>query len=68
MKKTKFNVKGMHCKSCEMLLSDALEDLQGVKKIQASADKGIVSVEFDDKIVSENDILSIIKMQGYEIS
>jgi len=64
MKKTTIKIKGMHCKSCEMLISDALEDL-GVKS-KVDSQKGIAVVEFDEKEVSEKKIKKIIKNEGYQ--
>ena len=62
--KAKINVKGMHCKSCEVLLTDSLEEI-GVKA-KVSASKGLVEVEYDDTKVSLEKIKSAIKKEGYE--
>ena len=63
--KTKLNVKGMHCKSCEMLLKDALEDI-GVQAT-ANAKTGEVTVEYDDAKTDLATIKKIIKKEGYDI-
>ena len=65
MKKITLKVKGMHCKSCSMLIEDALEDL-GVKS-KVDSDKGIAIVEFDESKVSEKTIKKTIKGEGYKI-
>ena len=51
MKKIKLYIKGMHCKSCEMLLEDAFEDL-GVVSSKIDFAKGQAIVEFDETKVS----------------
>ncbi|MFH1641781.1 MAG: heavy metal-associated domain-containing protein [Nanoarchaeota archaeon] len=61
----KINVNGMHCKSCEMLIKDALEDQEGVKKVYVSHNN--VTVTFDEKIVGIDQLKSIIKKEGYEV-
>jgi copper chaperone CopZ len=61
------NVKGMHCKSCELLLADALMEIKRVKKILADHKNGNVKVEYDvDSILPQ--IKSAIKELGYSVS
>ncbi|MBW3004062.1 cation transporter [Candidatus Woesearchaeota archaeon] len=59
--------KGMHCTSCEMLVKDALGDVDGVNEVQVSHKKGIVYVDFDKNKVKEGTIKEIIKKEGYKI-
>ena len=66
MKKIDLKIKGMHCKSCETLISDALEE-KGVKSKVDSA-KGTATVEFDEKKVSLPQIKEIIKKEGYQVA
>lgn len=67
MANIKIKTKGMHCSSCEMLVKDALEELDGVSTANADHKSGVISVDFDDNKVNEKDILEIIKLEGYEI-
>lgn len=62
---TEFNVKGMHCKSCEMLIEDALMDLKGVKKVNIDHKTGVVLVDHDN--VDLGKIKSVIVDEGYEV-
>ena len=64
--KKKLTVKGMHCESCEVLIKDALLEVDGVKSAQVSRAKNSVEVEFDEKKVSEQKIKDIIKQEGYD--
>ncbi|MBI2665872.1 heavy-metal-associated domain-containing protein [Candidatus Woesearchaeota archaeon] len=64
MKQTILTVKGMHCKSCEVLIKDALEEL-GVNSCSVDHKKGTVAVNFDEKKVSLEQIKHIIKNEGY---
>jgi copper chaperone len=63
--KTKLNVKGMHCTSCEMLVKDALEDRGVIAK--ASRERNTVDVNFDEKKISLKEIKAEIKKQGFEV-
>lgn len=65
MKKITIKVKGMHCKSCSMLIEDVLEDL-GVKS-KVNDKEGIAIVEFDENKVSEEKIRAAIKKEGYKV-
>ncbi len=65
--KKKFEVKGMHCKSCEMLVKDSLEEESGVNSADVSYAEGLVNVEFDEAKISEKKIMSIIRNEGYEV-
>ena len=63
--KKPFNVKGMHCKSCEMLIKDVVSEIDGVKKVDVSLINNTVTVDFDDK--KENIIIKIIEKEGYHV-
>ena len=62
-----FKVKGMHCKSCEMLITDSLNETEGVQQATASQKSGIVNVRFDEAKVSPAQIKAIIQKEGYEV-
>jgi len=66
MKKQTLKVAGMHCPSCEMLIKESLED-KGVKVIEISHKKGIVSVEYDEKKVKDSEIKTTIEHEGYKV-
>jgi copper ion binding protein len=62
------NVKGMHCKSCEMLIKDSVTELDGVKKVDISLAKNTVAVEFDDTKIKEAAIKKAIENEGYKVA
>ncbi len=66
MKKITLNVKGMHCPSCEVLVKDSLEELEGIGRAKADSKSGIVEVDFDESKTSINKIKSIINKEGYK--
>jgi len=67
-KKLSMNVKGMHCKSCEMLIKDSVTELDGVKKVDISLAKNTVAVEFDDTKIKEAAIKKAIENEGYKVA
>jgi len=58
-------VKGMHCKSCEVLLKDSIEELHEVKVLKADHKSGILEIEAKESQLEQ--IKSIIKKEGYTI-
>ncbi len=67
MVKKTLNVKGMHCKSCEMLIKDSLSEVDGVKKVDVSLTKNTVTVYYDEKKVKEGMIKNVIETEGYHV-
>jgi len=67
MKVICFDVKGMHCPSCETLLKEDLEELAGVKSAAASHKTNKVVVEFDEKKTSEKEIKQVMKALKYKV-
>lgn len=55
-------VKGMHCKSCEMLLEDSLKE-KGATKVSVSYKTGELEVEG----LSKEDIEKVVKEEGYTL-
>ena len=56
----------MHCKSCEMLIGDALTDA-GAHKTTLDFKKGTCQVEYDEKLLSEKTIKDLIVKEGYKV-
>ncbi len=67
MASIKIKTKGMHCSSCEMLVKDSLEEMEGVDTASADHKSGIVEVNFDENMVRKEKIMEIIKLEGYDI-
>jgi copper chaperone CopZ len=65
--KAKIQTKGMHCKSCEMLIKDALEGLHGVIRAEAEHKKGVVLVEFNELEINEETLRKAIANEGYDV-
>ncbi len=60
-------IRGMHCRSCELLLEDAIGGVQGVTKVNVNFRKGCATVEHGTDIPSQNEIESAVKTAGYTV-
>lgn len=68
MKTITTNVKGMHCTSCEVLITDALKDTGAVSDVKISHKTGQAKVTFDEKKIDEKKIKSLIEGEGYTVA
>lgn len=59
-------IKGMHCRSCEITLTDKLESLYSVKKAEVSLRKKTATV-YADRLPHSSDIEKAVLQAGYEI-
>ena len=60
-----FRVEGMHCSGCPMEVESIEDDLPGIKKVSASYKKAQMVVEFDETLVSDEQIIAAVKQHGY---
>jgi copper chaperone CopZ len=67
MQKIIFKVKNMKCGNCAMQLESIEDDLAGIRSITASYYKQQMDVEFNENIVSVEQIIQAAKQKGYEI-
>lgn len=66
--KIELHVTGMRCGGCELLVTEALEEMDGVEKAHASHETGVIRVEYDEAKVSLDAIKSVIESQGFSVS
>ena len=64
MKHTTIHITGMHCKSCVMLLTDMLTDIEGVKEVSVKI--GTAEVDYDPATVTEADLRKAVDAEGYK--
>ncbi len=65
MTKKMFKISGMHCTACAMSIDGELEDSEGIKNANTNYAKSQTEVEFDDKKISDKQIVKIIEKTGY---
>lgn len=66
MPTTTIKVKGMHCKSCELLLEDVLKDIKGINKVSANFRKKELTIYHKENLPLK-EIETAIQKSGYEI-
>ena len=62
-----FEVKGMHCASCGLLIDDALEELAGVHRSETDSRRGRTVVRVDRSVTTADDIVAAIVEVGYQV-
>ena len=66
MNKTTVPIKGMHCRSCELLIEDELTQIPGVTKAEVSEKKACAIVHFENTL-NATDVETAVKKAGYDI-
>ncbi|KKQ27237.1 MAG: Heavy metal transport/detoxification protein [Candidatus Magasanikbacteria bacterium GW2011_GWC2_37_14] len=67
MKKITIPIKGMHCRSCEILIESGLKKIPGVNKVVVSHKTGSASLFCESDIPASETIRQTIKDAGYDI-
>ena len=64
----KFDVTGMTCSACSAHVEKSVSKLDGVKSVNVNLLRNNMHVEFDENVVSINDIISAVVSGGYGAS
>lgn len=67
MPKITVPVRGMHCKSCEILIETNLKKIAGVKKVSASYQAGRAEIYYDGAPPSSDMVKKAVTEAGYEV-
>ena len=67
MKKT-YPIIGMHCASCAKLIEKNLNRTPGVASASVNYGSELATVEMDEKMVRQSDIVEAIKSAGYDVA
>ncbi|MDO8516112.1 MAG: sulfite exporter TauE/SafE family protein [bacterium] len=67
MQKHTYAIKGMHCRSCEILIEKNISKIPGVKKVEVHHKRGIAEVEFTHARVSDELIAHAVNDAGYSL-
>ncbi|MGB7512196.1 MAG: heavy-metal-associated domain-containing protein [Pelodictyon phaeoclathratiforme] len=65
--KNELQVNGMHCGGCELLVKEALEEVEGISAAEVSFLKGSVVVEYEPEVVSLALVTAVIEGQGFTV-
>lgn len=66
MESVAIEVRGMHCKSCELNVIDEVSEIEGVADVSASADAGTVTIT--GSALDRAELRAAIARAGYEAS
>lgn len=67
MKRNIYHIKGMHCRSCELLIEKNIKKIAGVKGVDVSYKKGIVFVEYEGGSLKEEMVARAVNEAGYSL-
>ena len=63
-----YNVRGMHCRSCEILIEDNIRSkVDGVKKVDVNYRKGLVKIYHDLQTLSDSQVRKAVEDAGYSL-
>jgi copper chaperone CopZ len=62
------SIQGMECPNCAMKLETIEDRLAGVILAEASYRKGQLVVEYNEAVVNESQIRTVIENLGYQVS
>ncbi|CAM4071857.1 copper chaperone CopZ [Geobacillus sp. FSL K6-0789] len=60
-------VQGMTCGHCKAAVTNALQALDGVGRVEVHLQEGTVDVEYDETKVSVEKLKEAIEEQGYDV-
>ncbi len=66
MNKTTVPIKGMHCRSCELLIEDEVSQIPGVTHVQVSEKKACAVISYENSL-NASDVENAVKKAGYEV-
>lgn len=66
MQKAKFDIQGMTCSSCSSHVDKAVNRLDGVKNVSVNLLSNSMTLEFDEKKLSTEDIVNAVDKAGYQ--
>jgi copper chaperone CopZ len=65
MRKITFRIPDMHCSACVMRLESIEDELPGIRNVSASYHQQKFDAEYDENLISEDEILKAIEEKGY---
>jgi uncharacterized protein len=61
-------IKGMHCRSCELLIERQFKQLPGVHSVSVNANRGFANIECDAAAIPSRQTLNeVIEQHGYKV-
>jgi uncharacterized protein len=67
LQKIILDIKGMHCRSCEIILEKNISKIEGVKRVKTNSKKGIAEIEYTDGHCDLQSIEKAVSASGYSL-
>jgi len=64
---TKFNIAGMHCASCAILIKNSLQNLQGVESVNVSYPNKSAVIKYNPVLSTIDNLTATIQKTGYQV-
>ena len=61
------SIKGMHCRSCEILIEGELKNIKGISAVDISYQTGTATIHYQGNNLDHDRVVRAIKQAGYEI-
>lgn len=68
MEKLTLKIEGMTCGHCEVRVTKALAEVDGVTDAKVSLEEGTATVEFETGKVTEDSLIDAVEDAGYEVA
>lgn len=68
MKNITIKIKGMGCQNCVNAVTESLNELEGISKVNVSLEKESAEVEYDESKINSDKMIEAIKELEYEAS
>ena len=66
-KRIHLNVDGMTCINCQNKIENGLKHTEGVTSATVSFSQGTADIEYDEKLISKDDIIKVIEDMDYKV-
>lgn len=64
----KFNITGMTCSACSSHVDKCVRSLDGIQNVNVNLLKNSMTVEYNEAVITENDIIKAVESGGYGAS
>jgi len=67
MNKINLNIKGMHCRSCEILVEGELQKIPGIKQVKVNHQNGVAEISYEGQEPKASLLSEAIAKAGYTV-
>ena len=67
MKKTALKITNLTCAHCTITLDGHLEETKGILSAKTNYYRAVSEIEYDESVISEEEICAILEKAGYKV-